>query len=355
MGQSDTPSLTKSSAAEQSTTHFLALKERMRLPLIVAPMFLVSGPDLMVAVCCAGVAGSFPTVNCRNEDELDTWLTNINSSLTEYEQSTGQAATPVCPNLIVHKSNTRMARDLAVLIKHRPAAVITSVGAPPDAALSALHDVGTLVFTDVATIRHAHKAVEARVDGLILLSAGSGGQTGHLNPFAFVRAVREFYDGPLVLAGGISDGNALRAATVLGCDLAYAGTAFITARESMASDAYRDMLVKSSADDILQTMAFTGVAANFLKPSLISAGIEPDRLIAKRKINISEDINPNSRESPFNCWKDLWSAGHSVSGVKVIAPAADIVARFATEYAMQPAGYPSTAATTICAGSTTRP
>lgn len=313
------------------TDRFAELRGRLRLPLIAAPMFLVSGPDLVVAACIAGVAGSFPTANCRHEDELDAWLTAIGARLADYEQRGGRSVAPVCPNLIVHRSNTRLARDLSVLVKHRPALVITSVGSP-NAVLPALHEVGALVFSDVATVAHARKAVEAGVDGLILLTAGAGGQTGWLNPFAFVRAVRAFYSGPLVLAGGIADGYALRAAIVLGCDLGYAGTAFIATRESMASDAYREMLVASSADDILLTNALTGLAANFLRPSLARAGLDPDRLPQQQGVDMAADIHPNSPTGPFRRWKNLWSAGHSVSGVSGVVTVKELVARFAAEY-----------------------
>ena len=315
----------------ESSARFEELRRRLRLPLIAAPMFLVSGPDLVVATCCAGIVGSFPTANCRNDEELDSWLTAIVARLADHEQRSGRPAAPICPNIIVHRSNTRLTLDLAVLVKHRPEMVITSVGAP-DHVLSALHEVGTLVFADVATIAHARKAVAAGVDGLILLTAGAGGQTGWLNPFAFVRAVRAFYTGPLVVAGGIADGHSLHAAKVLGCDLAYVGTAFIATRESMASDAYREMLVASSADDILLTDAFTGLAANLLRPSLVRAGIDPDSLPRRQCVDIASDIHPNSISSPFRRWEGLWSAGHSVSGISAVLTVEELVARLAAEY-----------------------
>jgi len=256
--------------------------EGLRLPLIAAPMFLVSGPDLVVAAGSCGVIGSFPTANCRTSSELDKWINNIAERLDETEQTNGVRSAPYCPNLIVHKSNIRLQDDLSVLVKHRPQIVITSVGSP-DVVLAPLQDIGTIVFADVATLRHAKKAIEAGVDGLVLLTAGAGGQTGWLNPFAFVREVRTFFDGPIVLAGGISDGRALRAAEVLGCDFGYMGTKFIATHESMASDKYKQMLIECNADDILLTKAFTGLEANMLRQSVIKSGLDPDNLPARER------------------------------------------------------------------------
>ena len=212
-------------------------------------MFLVSGVDLVVAACRNGVIGSFPTVNCRSPEQLDEWLGAIEGQLRRHSDASGKAAAPACPNLIVHRSNARLEQDLAVLLRHKPEIVITSVGSPAP-VVKPLHDAGALVFVDVASIRHAERAAAAGADGLVLLTAGAGGQTGWLNPFVFVRAVRGFFDGPIVLAGGVSDGHALRAAEALGCDLAYMGTKFIATRESMADPRYKEMLVASSADDI---------------------------------------------------------------------------------------------------------
>ena len=231
-------------------------------------MFLVSGVELMVAACRNGVIGSFPTVNCRSTEQLDDWLAEIATRLRQHEDQTGRKTAPLCPNLIVHRSNARLEQDLAVLLEHKPEIVITSVGSPAP-VLKPLHDAGALVLADVASIRHAERAAAAGADGLVLLTAGAGGQTGWLNPFAFVRAVRAFYDGIIVLAGGISDGRALRAAEVLGCDLGYMGTKFIATRESMADDRHKRMLVESSADDILLTTAFTGLQTSMLKPSIV--------------------------------------------------------------------------------------
>ncbi|CAL80169.1 conserved hypothetical protein [Bradyrhizobium sp. ORS 278] len=307
------------------------IRKRLRLPLIAAPMFLVSGVELVSAACANGVIGAFPTVNCRTPDELDGWLRDIAGRLARASDASGVAAAPVCPNLIVHRSNARLADDLAVLLRHRPELVITSVGSPAP-VIAPLHEAGALVFADVASLRHAERAIEAGADGLVLLTAGAGGQTGWLNPFAFVRAVRSLFAGPIVLAGGISDGVALRAAEMLGCDLAYMGTKFIATRESVADARYKTMLVDSSADDVLLTSAVTGLPTSMLRPSIFAAGLDPDALPARGAIEIGKDIDVGARESRPTRWRDIWSAGHSVSGVTDITDVATLVARTAEEY-----------------------
>ncbi len=294
-------------------------------------MFLVSGVDLVAAACRNGVIGSFPTVNCRSPEQLDSWLGDIEDQLRRHSDQTGNASAPICPNLIVHRSNARLAQDLQVLLRHRPEIVIASVGSPAP-VLAPLHDAGALVFADVASIRHAERAVETGADGLVLLTAGAGGQTGWLNPFAFVRAVRGFFDGPIVLAGGVSDGHALRAAQALGCDLAYMGTKFIATAESMADARYKEMLVASGADDILLTKAFTGLQTNMLRPSIAAAGLDPDDLPQRGAIDIAEDIDIGAREKRPARWRDIWSAGHSTSGVTEVLSVADLVARTLVEY-----------------------
>jgi nitronate monooxygenase len=306
-------------------------RDRLSLPLIAAPMFLVSGVELVVAACRNGVIGSFPTVNCRSPEQLDGWLGEIESRLRRHMDETGKPAAPICANLIVHRSNARLEQDLQVLLRHKPEMVITSVGSPA-AVLKPLHDAGAIVFADVASIRHAERAVAAGADGLVLLTAGAGGQTGWLNPFVFVRAVRAFFDGPLVLAGGISDGHALRAAQALGCDLAYMGTKFIATRESMADARYKDMLVTSSADDILLTTAFTGLQTNMLRPSIEAAGLDPDDLPARGAIDIGKDIDIGARENRPKRWKDIWSGGHSTSGVAEVLSVDEMIARTLAEY-----------------------
>jgi nitronate monooxygenase len=314
-----------------SKDQFARIRGRMRLPLIAAPMFLISGIDLVVAACRSGVIGSFPTANCRGSEQLDAWLGEIGTQLKSEADRNGIAPAPMCANLIVHRSNARLADDLAVLLRHAPEIVITSVGSPAP-VLQPLHDAGALVLADVASIRHAERAVEAGADGLVLLTAGAGGQTGWLNPFVFVRAVRQFFHGPIVLAGGISDGHALRAAEVLGCDLAYMGTKFIATRESMAGPRYKDMLVASSADDVMLTRAFTGLQTNMLRPSIVAAGLDPDALPERGDIDISKDIDVGARDGRPKRWRDIWSAGHSTSGVRDVLSVAELVERTIAEY-----------------------
>ena len=310
-----------------------ALKVRLRLPLIAAPMFLVSGPALVKAACRAGVIGAFPTANCRTLEELDLWLADIGQDLKRAADESGRKPAPLCPNLIVHRSNPRLADDLALVLRHGPEMVITSVGSP-EPVMKPLKDAGCLVLADVASVRHAEKAVAAGVDGLVLLTAGAGGQTGWVNPFAFVRAVRTFWDGILVMAGGMADGQAVAAAEVLGCDLAYMGTKFIATRESLAKEAYKQMLVRSRLDDVLLTRAFTGLETNMLRPSIAAAGLDPGSLPERGAIDIAKDINAAERERPnARRWKDVWSAGHSVSGVVDVPSVAELVERTAGEYA----------------------
>ena len=302
-----------------------SLRSRLKLPLIAAPMFLVSGPALVTAACRAGVIGSFPTANCRTVAELDRWLAEIRDGI-----DAGSA--PFCPNLIVHRSNTRVPDDLAAVLRAKAEVVITSVGSP-EPVMRPLKDAGCLVLADVASVRHAEKAVAAGVDGLVLLTAGAGGQTGWVNPFAFVRAVRKFFDGIVVMAGGMSDGHAVRAAEVLGCDLAYMGTKFIATRESMAKDAYKEMLVRSRLDDVLLTRAFTGLETNMLRPSIEAAGLDPANLPARGSIDVAKDINAAERDKPdAKRWKDIWSAGHSVAGVADVPSVAELIDRTAREY-----------------------
>jgi nitronate monooxygenase len=310
---------------------FGRLRSRLRLPLIAAPMFLVSGVALVTAACKVGVIGAFPTANCRDPEQLDRWLNEIGEGLRRHAGESDAPCAPVCPNLIVHRSNVRLNEDLRVLLHHKPEIIITSVGSPAP-VLGALHDCGALVFADVASIRHAERAVAAGADGLVLLTAGAGGQTGWLNPFAFVRAVRGFFAGPVVLAGGICDGYALRAAQVLGCDLAYMGTRFIATNESMADIRYKDMLVRSNADDILLTRAFTGLQTNMLRPSIVAAGLDPDDLPERGGIDIAKDIDVGAREERPERWRDIWSAGHSVSAVSKVLSVGELIEQTLAEY-----------------------
>ncbi|MGC2441960.1 NAD(P)H-dependent flavin oxidoreductase, partial [Candidatus Binatus sp.] len=297
------------------------IAKRLRLPLIAAPMLSVSGPELAIAACKAGVIGSFPLANARTVEGVDAWLTHIKGELARAaHENSDRPPAPFCPNLIIKRAQMR--DELHALVKHRVEMVITSVGSPAD-AIKPLHDVGCVVFADVASLHHAERAIAAGVDGLILLTAGAGGQTGWLNPIAFVRSVRAMFDGPLVLAGGISDGHALWAAEVLGCDLSYMGTKFIATHESMAPLAYKKMLVESGMDDVMLTQAFTGLDTNMLRPSMIAAGLDPSSL--PPRVSNEEAAKKFSSmavvEGPRR-YKDIWSAGHSISGVDRIQSAA---------------------------------
>lgn len=307
------------------------IAKRLRLPLIAAPMLAVSGPDLAIAACKAGVIGSFPLANARSVEGVEAWLKQIETDLARATDETpDRPPAPFCPNLIIKRAEMR--DELQALVNHRVEMVITSVGSPVE-AIGPLHDVGCLVFADVATLHHTEKAIAAGVDGLILLTAGAGGQTGWLNPLSFVRSARRMFDGPIVLAGGISDGHALWAAEVLGCDLAYMGTKFIATHESMAAPAYKNMLVESGMDDVMLTQAFTGLDTNMLRPSMIAAGLDPSTL-PPRVSNEEAAKRFSSKavaEGPRR-YKDIWSAGHSVSGVTRVQSAAELVRQTLDEY-----------------------
>lgn len=297
------------------------IASRLRLPLIAAPMFGVSGPDLVVAACRSGVIGAFPAANCRDTAELDRWLARFDDTLSGTDA-------PYCPNLIIRHAD--VADHVACVAKHRVEVVITSVGSPAP-VVGPLHDAGCLVLADVASVHHARRAVEAGADGLVLLSAGAGGQTGWANGFAFARAVRRFFAGPVVLAGGIADGHALRAAEVLGCDLAYMGTRFIATAESMAADAYKQMLVASDLDDVLLTSAVTGLPTSILRPSLLEAGLDPDEMPADVSEDTARALYGAGAPGPRR-WRDIWSAGHSVSGVTAVPTVGELVETTGHEY-----------------------
>lgn len=311
-------------------THALPFLDRLALPLIAAPMLRVSGIELVSAACAAGVIGAFPTANCQTLDEFDAWLTRLDEEAAAAPKRT--APTPYCPNLIMRRDPARVMAEVELIARHRAQLVITSVGSPAS-VVPRLHEAGCRVFADVASLHHAVRAIESGVDGLVLLTAGAGGHTGWANPFAFVRAVRRVFDGPIVLAGGLSDGVALRAARELGCDLGIMGTRFIATQESLASDDYRHMLVDSSIDDVLLTRGFTGLPASFLAPSARRLGIDISTLDesisveeARRRYGGGANAAPNQR------WTDIWSAGHSVSGVRAVPTVAELVDSLVEEY-----------------------
>ncbi len=303
------------------------LKRHLSLPVIGAPMFLKSGVDLVVAQCCNGVIGAFPSLNARPAAELDTWLHSIKSRIAEYEQSSGKTAAPYAVNLVVHDSNDRLDEDLATVIRHKVPLVITSLSAP-DRVVDAVHAYGGLVFHDVITRRHAVKAAECGVDGLVLVSVGAGGHGGRLNPFALIGEVKQFFEGAVILAGAIAEGRAILAAQALGADLAYIGTAFLSSTESMASDAHKQMITECTADDILYTPYFSSTYGNYLIPSIIAAGVD-----------LEEAANANPRNKDFkvgkerpDAWKNVCSAGQGVGQITTVTSAARIVKQLKAEY-----------------------
>jgi nitronate monooxygenase len=298
------------------------LLSRLRVPVISAPMFQVSGVELVVAACNAGVIGSFPTANCRNLEELQLWIDRIKSQLE-------RGAAPYCANLIMRRDS--LADELACLCENGVELVITSVGSPAP-AIPDLHANGCLVFADVASMAHARKAIEAGADGLVLLSAGAGGQTGWANGLAFARGVRRFFDGPVVLAGGVADGHSLLAARALGCDLGYMGTRFLATRESMAKAAHKAMVASCELDDILLTSAFTGLPSSMLKPSILEAGLAPDTLPSDASQAVADNLYGSGGESGTARWADIWSAGHTASVVSEVLSVRELVANLAAEY-----------------------
>ncbi|MDG2002246.1 MAG: nitronate monooxygenase [Novosphingobium sp.] len=301
------------------------IASRLTVPLIAAPMFRLSGPELVIAACKAGAIGAFATSTCRRGAELDEWLTQMREDLS------GSKPAPVCANLIIKQA--RLEEDLEVLMRHRVEMVITSVGSPAP-VIAPLHEAGAKVFADVGSIAHAEKALAAGADGLVLLTAGAGGQTGWANPFAFARGVRRFFDGPMVCAGGISDGHSLWAARALGFDLGYMGTRFLASPESLASDEYRKMITASNLDDIVTTKAFTGLQTNMLLPSIRAAGLDPARLDEQvTATEASKLYGAKSASDGPSRWTEIFSAGHSVSGIDEVLPVAEIVRRTAEEYA----------------------
>ncbi|MDO9125590.1 MAG: nitronate monooxygenase [Parvibaculum sp.] len=293
-------------------------RSRLKLPLVAAPMFLISGPELVLAACREGVIGSFPTPNARTVAVLDEWLDSIASGLDEN-------LAPWAANVVVHRSNTRLDEDLDLVIRYKAPLVITALGSPR-AIVERVHGYGGLVFADVNSVAFARKAVEAGVDGLVLVAAGAGGHTGNMTGFSFVPAVREFFDGPVILGGGITDGAGIRAAEVLGADLAYMGTRFIACEESLAAPAYRDMLISSTVDDLILTRAITGVAANWLKPSIALAGYDLDTM------EKNPDVDFTDPQSGAKRWAQVWSAGHGVGMIDRTETAASLIARLKQEY-----------------------
>jgi nitronate monooxygenase len=303
-----------------------AVTRGMRIPLIAAPMFLVSGPELVLAACRAGIAGSFPAPNARTIETLDDWLRQIVEGHAEASAAAPGEVGPWALNLVTHSSYDRLPAELELVDRYRPPLVITALGSPA-AAVKHVHAYGGTVFADVSSLAFARKAAAAGVDGLVLVAAGAGGHTGKVSPFAFVEAVREFYDGIVVLGGSIGHGGAVRAAELLGADLAYAGTPFIVAEESLAAADYRAMVVRASFEDLVLTKTFTGADAWYLRESIVTAGLDPDALVGKDKMDWSNS------QGQLKAWKNIWSAGQGVDHIHAVEPTAAIVDRYVAEYA----------------------
>jgi len=295
------------------------LQGKLAAPIIAAPMFLVSGPDLVVETCRSGIIGTFPALNQRTTEGYDAWLTEIQSRLAAVD-----CTVPFGVNLVVHKSNSRLMADLEVTVKHKVPLIITSLGAVKE-VVDAIHSYGGVIFHDVINLKHARKAAEAGVDGLIGVAAGAGGHAGTLSPFALVDEIRAFFDRTIILSGVMSHGHQVAAARLMGADLAYVGTRFIATKESLAQQGFKEMITHSNAADIVYTPAISGVAGNFLRESIAAAGRDPD--------NLTVDANSALHlEGEAKVWKDIWSAGQGVGGIRDIPTAAELCARLIEDY-----------------------
>lgn len=298
-----------------------SLNRNLALPVLCAPMFIVSNPELVIAQCRAGLIGSFPALNARPQAALDEWLNRIKTAL-----AADPHAAPFAVNQIIHPSNERLADDMALCVKHEVPLIITSLSAPT-AIVPQVHAYGGQVFHDVISVRHAEKALEAGVDGLILVCAGAGGHAGTLSPFALVGEIRKFYDGPLALSGSITNGRAILAAQAMGADLAYIGTRFIATAEANAVDAYKAAIVESAAADVVYTPYFTGVHGNYLQKSIVAAGLDPANLPDRDKSAMNFGA-----ASAAKAWKDIWGAGQGVGTIDSVLPAGEVVAHMKEEY-----------------------
>lgn len=307
-------------------------KNRLSIPAIGSPLFIVSGPDLVIAQCKAGIVGSFPALNARPAALLDEWLHRIKEELAAHDKAhPDRLSAPFAVNQIVHKSNNRLDQDMAVCEKHKVPMVITSLGAREELN-QAVHAWGGITFHDVINQKFAHKAVEKGADGLVLVAAGAGGHAGAISPFAFVAETRQWFDGPIALSGAIGNGGAIRAARVLGADFAYIGSAFIATQEANAPENYKEMIASSTADDIVYSNLFTGVHGNYLKPSIVAAGMDPENLPVSdpSKMNFGTDAS-GERNKP-KAWKEIWGSGQGIGSVDKVQPVSELVARLKKEY-----------------------
>ncbi|MBY5795366.1 nitronate monooxygenase [Rhizobium leguminosarum bv. viciae] len=304
------------------------LKDRLRLPVIGSPLFIISHPALTLAQCKAGIVGAFPALNARPESQLDEWLAEITEELARHDAAHPERpAAPFAVNQIVHMSNKRLEHDLMLCVKYKVPIVISSLGAVPEVN-AAVHSYGGIVLHDIINNRHAHSAIRKGADGLIAVAAGAGGHAGTLSPFALVQEIREWFDGPLLLAGAISTGGAILAAEAMGADMAYIGSPFIATEEARAADAYKQAIVAGAASDIVYSNYFTGVHGNYLKPSIVAAGMDPDNLPLA-------DVSKMDFEQAVGgakAWKDIWGSGQGISAIKAVEPVANLVDRLEAEY-----------------------
>ncbi|MEM5317207.1 nitronate monooxygenase family protein [Paraburkholderia sp. JHI869] len=306
-----------------------AVLQNLSLPVVGSPMFIVSYPELVLAQCKAGIVGSFPALNARPAEELGVWLTQIREELTAHKAANPEAVIgPIAVNQIVHQSNARLEHDVRVCVEHHVPIFITSLRAPPRELLDAVHSYGGIVLHDVINLRHAAKALEAGVDGLILVAAGAGGHAGTTSPFALVGEVRRIFDGPIVLSGAIANGGSILAAQAMGADLAYMGTRFIATKEAHAVEDYKHAIVEAKAADIVYTNLFTGVHGNYIRESIVNVGLDPDALPESDK----SKMDFGAGTSKAKAWKDVWGAGQAVGLMDDVPSVADLVERLKREY-----------------------
>jgi nitronate monooxygenase len=305
------------------------MQGNLSLPLIGSPLFIISGPELVIAQCKAGITGAFPSLNARPIEQLDEWLTQITEELAAYKkQNPNKKVAPFAVNLIVHHSNPRLNEDIDLCVKHKVPVIITSLNAPT-IAIERIHSYGGVILHDVTNIKHAKKAAEEGVDGLILVCTGAGGHAGTLSPFALVPEVRAWFEGTIILSGAMGNGDAILSAQAIGADLAYMGTRFIATKEARAQQEYKEMLVASSASDIIYTNLFTGVHGNYLAPSVVAAGLDPNDLPVadKSKMNFGSGGNTGAK-----AWKDIWGSGQGIGGIQKIQSVAEVVEELKLQY-----------------------
>ncbi|WP_299865656.1 nitronate monooxygenase family protein [uncultured Hoeflea sp.] len=304
------------------------LKDNFRLPVVGAPLFIISHPPLVMAQCKAGVMGSFPALNARPEAQVDEWLAEITEGLADHNaKNPDRPAAPFAVNQIVHRSNTRLEHDLTMCVKYKVPVVISSLGAVPEVN-DAIHSYGGIVLHDIINNRHANSAIRKGADGLIAVAAGAGGHAGPLSPFALIQEIREWFDGPLLLSGSISTGGAVLAAEAMGADMAYIGSPFIATDEARAADEYKQMIVDSAAKDIVYSNYFTGIHGNYLKPSIAASGMDPNALPEADPTKMNFD----GATSGAKAWKDIWGCGQGIGAVKSVGPVASLVDRLESEY-----------------------